>query len=300
MPSASPAVALPHVTTTPTTTTTTTAPPTTTSTDPGTLPQTNQFPAAQTPQFQAEMSDLWQGVVTGSVTPALPAFFPQSAYVQLKTGIANPAGDWQSRLVADYGLDLAAAHALLGSDPAQATFLSVSVPEQYGHWIPPGVCANGIGYYEVANSRVLYQLDGQTRSFGIASLISWRGLWYVVHLGAILRSGSGGQVDEPALGPGACRRLRRPVDLRGVGSNGQPGAITDNPANPGVSSAATMAADVGGLGSSASSKKIVVSSRVATDSALSPTKDWRWSPPCSTTMALAGACAASNTCVDRG
>jgi hypothetical protein len=188
--------------------TTTTSPPpstttTTTTTDPGTLPQTMQFPSSMDPQFTAEMQDLWQGVVQGSVTPALAAFFPQSAYVQLKTGIANPAGDWQNRLVADYALDVGAAHALLGPDPSQATFVSVSVPEQYGHWIPPGVCANGIGYYEVANSRVVYTLDGQTRSFGIASLISWRGEWYVVHLGAILRDSSGGEVDDPENGPGS-------------------------------------------------------------------------------------------------
>ncbi len=186
------------------TTTTTTLPPTTTTTttDPGTLPQTMQLPSSDTPQFTAEMGALWQGIVQNSVAPALPAFFPQSAYVQLKTGIADPAGDWQNRLVADYGLDIGAAHALLGPVPTQATLVTVSVPEQYAHWIPPGVCANGIGYYEVANSRVVYQLDGQTRSIGIASMISWRGVWYVVHLGAILRSG-GGEVDEPAVGTGA-------------------------------------------------------------------------------------------------
>jgi hypothetical protein len=200
---------LAHAAATPKTTTTTAPPTTTTSsttttttTDPGTLPQTMQLPASTDPQFTAEIQALWQGVVQGSVTPALPAFFPKTAYVQLKTGIGNAAGDWQNRLVADYALDIEAAHALLGPDPAQATFVSVSVPEQYGHWIPPGVCANGIGYYEVANSRVVYQLDGVTKSFGLASLISWRGEWYVVHFGAILRSGSGGEVDDPETGTG--------------------------------------------------------------------------------------------------
>ena len=184
--------------------TTSTAPPTTTATttDPGTLPQTAGFPASGSPQFNAEMAALWQGIVTGSVTPALPAFFPRSAYVQLKTGLGDPAGDWQNRLVADYGLDLQAAHALLAPDPAQASLVTVSVPEQYGHWIPSGVCDNGVGYFEVANSRVVYQLEGQTRSFGIASMISWRGTWYVVHLGAILRGSAAGVVDEPATGPG--------------------------------------------------------------------------------------------------
>ena len=184
------------------TTTTTTLPPTTTTTGPGSLPQTSQFPTDTDPQFTAEMNALWQGIVQGSVTQALPAFFPQAAYVQLKTGIANPAGDWQNRLVADYALDISAAHALLGAAPQQATLVSVSVPEQYGHWIPSEVCANGIGYYEVANARIVYTLGGQTRSFGIASLISWRGEWYVVHLGAILRNTSGGEVDDPEVGAG--------------------------------------------------------------------------------------------------
>ena len=161
-----------------------------------------QLPSAGTPQFTAEMATLWQGIVEDSAPNALASFFPQSAYVKLKSGIADPADDWQNRLVADFALDVAAAHALLGPDPARATLVTVSVPEQFAHWIPPGVCANGIGYYEVANSRVVYQLDGQIRSFGIASLISWRGVWYVVHLGAILRSG-GGEVDEPAIGPGS-------------------------------------------------------------------------------------------------
>ena len=183
-------------------TTTTSSTTTTTTTDPGSLPQTDQLPGADTPQFTAEVQALWQGVVSGSVTPALPSFFPRAAYVQLKTGIADPAGDWQNRLVEDFGLDLQAAHALLGSDPIAASFQGVSVPEQYAHWIPPGVCSNGIGYYEVANARVVYSIDGQTRSFGIASLISWRGTWYVVHLGAILRAAAAGTVDDPEQGPG--------------------------------------------------------------------------------------------------
>ena len=53
----------------------------------------------------------------------------------------------------------------------------------------------------MANTRIVYSEGGQTRSLGIASLISWRGEWYVVHLGAILR-GAGGEVDRPATGAG--------------------------------------------------------------------------------------------------
>lgn len=166
---------------------------------PGTLPQTAQVPSAATRAFRAEMAALWRGVEAGSAGPAMPAFFPEAAYVQLKT-IGDPQGDWQDRLVGDYQLDLAAAHALLGG--AQAQLVGVQVPSGYAHWVPPGVCDNGVGYYEVPNSRVLYRSGGELRSFGIASMISWRGVWYVVHLGAILRSSDAGVVDAPSAGAG--------------------------------------------------------------------------------------------------
>jgi hypothetical protein len=140
--------------------------------------------------------------VSNSVATAMPAFFPEAAYLQLKT-IGGVQSDFEDRLVGDYGLDIGAAHAQLGADAAQAQFVGVSVPSSYGHWVAPGVCDNDVGYFEVPNSRVVYQVDGQTRSFGIASMISWRGQWYVVHLGAILRSGSQGEVDDPETGPGS-------------------------------------------------------------------------------------------------
>jgi len=148
------------------------------------------------------MASLWAGVIRDSVAPALPAFFPKAAYVQLKA-IASADSDWTGRLVHDYALDIDAAHALLGRDATRARLIRVEVPSSYGHWVPPGVCYNSIGYYEVPNARVEYLKDGRLQSFGIASMISWRGVWYVVHLGAILRSGDSGVVDEPSPGAGS-------------------------------------------------------------------------------------------------
>lgn len=190
----------PVTTVRPTTTTTTVPPTTTTTVDPGSLPQTTQLPTVDA-QFDAEVNDLWIGITTNSLAAAMPAFFPEGAYLQLKT-LSNDQQDFQDRLVAEYGQDITAAYQLLASVPGPAKLLGVLVPEQYAHWVPPGACYNSIGYYEVANSRLVYQQDGQERSFGIASLISWRGEWYVVHLGAILRSGSGGVVQNPQLGTG--------------------------------------------------------------------------------------------------
>jgi hypothetical protein len=168
---------------------------------PGSLPQTDQLPSAGTPAFHAEMGTLWAGVQTGSLARAMPAFFPEGAYVQLKA-IGDPRGDYTDRLVADYQLDIRAAHTLLGSDPASADLVGVHVPSGYAHWVPPGVCDNRVGYYELPNARLVYRQNGAVHSFGIASMISWRGVWYVVHLGAILRPSAGGMVDDPSAGVG--------------------------------------------------------------------------------------------------
>ncbi len=168
---------------------------------PGSLPQTHVYPSGSSAQFKSLMASLWAGIVRDSLTPALAAFFPKGAYVQLKA-IDSAGSDWTDRLVHDYRLDIAAAHALLGRDAARALLVRVDVPSAYGHWIAPGVCYNSIGYYELPNARMVYREDGQIRSFGIASMISWRGVWYVVHLGAILRSSDAGTVDDPSFGPG--------------------------------------------------------------------------------------------------
>jgi hypothetical protein len=148
------------------------------------------------------MAALWLGVRSGSVKPAMPAFFPERAYAQLKT-IGDPAGDYVGRLVQDYALDIGAAHALLGADAPRARLVDVVVPAGYAHWVSPGVCDNGVGYYEVPNSRVVYRDAGELHSFGIASMISWRGVWYVIHFGAVVRSAATGMTDDPSLGSGS-------------------------------------------------------------------------------------------------
>jgi hypothetical protein len=165
---------------------------------PGSLPQTDQLPSAGTAAFDHETGRLWDGIRGNSVRPALAAVFPERAYLQLKQ-IGDPKGDFENRLVADYRLDIAAAHALLGPG---AELVAVRVPSQYAHWVPPGVCDNSVGYYEVPNARVVYRAGGVTRSFGIASMISWRGVWYVVHLGSVLRPAAEGLVDDPSVGEG--------------------------------------------------------------------------------------------------
>ncbi len=168
---------------------------------PARLHQTRALPRAHTAVFRAEMTDLWTALVTGRVRPGVQAFFPLTAYQQVKA-IADPSADWHSRLLADFRLDVAAAHHFLRQAPGRPHLVRVIVPAAQAAWIDPGVCDNKVGYWHVAGPRLVYRQHGRIRSIGIASLISWRGRWYVVHLGAVLRSTPAGVVDQPADGPG--------------------------------------------------------------------------------------------------
>ena len=183
---------------------------------PGALHQTRTLPSARTRVFRAEMTDLWAAVVTGQARLAAQAFFPLAAYTQVKA-IADPAADWHTRLLGDFRLDVAAAHRFLGPGARHAALVRVIVPSAGAAWIDPGVCYNAVGYWHVGGARLVYRQHGQVRSIGIASLISWRGRWYVVHFGAVLRAGAGrcrGRPRDRAGGSRAGRRLLRPAARR--------------------------------------------------------------------------------------
>jgi hypothetical protein len=154
------------------------------SVDPATLPQTRDRPVASGPAFEARVAALWSAIVADDPQQALPFFFPVGAYQQVKD-IPDPASDWKRRLVAAYSHDIHALHARLGSDAPRATLTGLEVPEARGRWVDPGEEYNKIGYYRVFGSRLKYAIDGDSRSFEVKSLISWRGEWYVVHLSAI-------------------------------------------------------------------------------------------------------------------
>lgn len=166
--------------------------------DAGSKPQTQVQPKTSSTAFKNAIHDIWLAVTTGDPKYALPAFFPEKAYEQVKA-IANPDSDWENRLWYDFTLDLAAVHKLVKPG---AKLTGVNVAPQYFQWIPPGACYNSVGYWHAPGSRVVYREGGVTHSFGIASFISWRGNWYLIHFGAVVRDGAYGIVDDPELGPG--------------------------------------------------------------------------------------------------
>ncbi|MHB8643003.1 MAG: hypothetical protein ACYDA3_08990 [Gaiellaceae bacterium] len=165
--------------------------------DPGRLPQTRTLPSATTQAFRVRMTVLWRAVVDDAPAQARAAFFPRSAYLQVKA-IPNAAGDYRTRLLANFAADIHAAHRLVARG-GNATLLEVRVPQE-ASWIGPGGCYNKVGYWHAPGSRLVYRQDGRVRSFGIYSLISWRGQWYVVHLGPYDRPGN---VVAPSNGLGA-------------------------------------------------------------------------------------------------
>jgi hypothetical protein len=164
----------------------------------GKLPQTSALPKTNGTAFSNAVRDFWLALTTGDPNYAKPAFFPEKAYEQVKA-IADPQADWQGRLWLDFTLDLAAAHKLV---KPSAKLVKVITPTQYEQWIAAGACYNSSGYWHLPGSRLVYRQDGVTQSFGIASFISWRGDWYIIHLGALVRSGAYGIVDDPETGEG--------------------------------------------------------------------------------------------------
>jgi hypothetical protein len=153
--------------------------------------------------IQTTLAPLWTAIVNDSVDSAQEVFFPQTAYLQMKTGLLpDPASDFAGRLIGFYRLDISAYHQALGPNASTAKLLSVSASSADAAYIPVGACENRIGYWHLPGARFVYQIGGTVKSFGVASLISWRGQWYVVHLGPNPRSQNVGTVDQPADGPG--------------------------------------------------------------------------------------------------
>ena len=104
--------------------------------DAGSKPQTTVQPKTSSRAFKNAVHDIWLAVTTGDPKYALPAFFPEKAYEQVKA-IDNPDSDWENRLWLDFTLDLAAVHKLVKPG---ARLTEVDVAPQYFQWIPPGAC----------------------------------------------------------------------------------------------------------------------------------------------------------------
>jgi hypothetical protein len=165
------------------------------------LSQTSVEPSFGAP-LTAMMRQLFSAISANSPGPAMSLFFPRGAYVFMKTGlIPNPSADYEHRLIAFFNLDIGAYHQLLTGRP-RTTFVRVNANPRLATWIGPGTCENRVGYWHVPGVRLVVRRDNRTVSVAVDSLISWRGVWYVVHLGPNPRPQYIGTVDRFAPGPG--------------------------------------------------------------------------------------------------
>ena len=139
---------------------------------------------------------------SNSLGEAETVFFPEAVYVSMKTGILpDPTSDFVGRLLAFYSLDLVTYHDAISSAHS-VHLVEVIADSSDAEWISPGDCENHFGYWHLPGVRLVYRMNGVVKSFAVASLISWRGQWYVVHLGPNPRPESVGTVDQPANGAG--------------------------------------------------------------------------------------------------
>jgi hypothetical protein len=149
--------------------------------DPGTLPQTRDRPRSSGPAYEARVRSLWEAIVADDPDRAMPAFFPVTAYKQVKA-IPSPESDWKHRLVAAFARDIHRLHERLGKHATDATFVELEVASERARWIEPGEESNKVGYWRVYGSKIRYQVGDNAAALDVTSLISWRGDWYVVHL----------------------------------------------------------------------------------------------------------------------
>jgi hypothetical protein len=168
---------------------------------PGSLPQTRTEPTFGAP-FHAQMKQLFRAIKNDSPRIGATVFFPEAAYVSMKTDeIPDPTNDYVERLIALYNVDLSAYHEKLFGD-ATTTLVKVEANAHFAQWIAPGVCENRIGYWHVPGVRLVLRRGARLVSVAVFSLISWRGLWYVVHLGPNPRPVNIGTVDNFENGAG--------------------------------------------------------------------------------------------------
>jgi len=146
------------------------------------LPQTDEKPSLRSKSWEKRVQLLFRAIQIDDPSVALPAFFPEVAYQQVKA-IPNPSADWKARLVKAFERDIHAAHKDLGAGAMSAVLAGLDVPEDKAKWMPPGSEGNKVGYHRVLGSKLRYQdASGGARAIEITSLISWRGEWYVVHV----------------------------------------------------------------------------------------------------------------------
>jgi hypothetical protein len=149
-----------------------------------TLPQTDERPTLDSSWFKENAARLFSAIVKDDAESALSFFFPKLAYAQVKA-IADPDHDYETRLLKAFEADIHQYHQALGARRDETTFVELRVYEPGAKWVKPGQEGNRLGYFRVLRSVIIYRdHENRSRELALHTMISWRGEWYVIHLGS--------------------------------------------------------------------------------------------------------------------
>jgi hypothetical protein len=133
-------------------------------------------PASEGAEAPARL--LFEAIVQDQPARVESFFFPRDAFLLVKA-MAHPERYWDKlheRFVADI-------HALHQRTPdlARATFVRLELSAR-GGYVRPGEEGNRLPYWAARHALLHYRVGDQPRVLEVRVLITWKDVWYVIHL----------------------------------------------------------------------------------------------------------------------
>lgn len=135
-------------------------------------------PPATSEELQARAKALFEAIVKDEPALGDPFWFPKEPFIPLKD-VKNPGKYWDN-LHAAYAADIHKVHKKRKSWEG-AKFKSFEIGST-PKWVPPGDEANKVGYHRSFRGKLRYELEGETYTIEVHTVISWQARWYITHL----------------------------------------------------------------------------------------------------------------------
>lgn len=141
-------------------------------------PENKTKPPETSEELQARAKALFEAIVKDDAPMGDPFWFPKEPFIPLKD-VKGPEKYWKN-LHAAYATDIHKVHRKRKSwEGAKFKDFKIgSIPK----WVKPGDEANKIGYWRSFRGKLRYELEGETYSIEVHTVISWQGRWYITHL----------------------------------------------------------------------------------------------------------------------